>query len=321
MKKIFIFLFHVIFCTTLIAQEYQYPPMPTKNATWNVFHLSEIYKKPHDRIFSTDGDTLINNENWTKIVLTGKTIVLDQWGEVIDINTYGPLYQGAYKETDKVVLFCAPDGTITTLYDFNLQVGDTVKFLHFEGVEEDPFYWIGDTCLIVKQIDSLLVHNYYRKCIIFKRISVGIEEEALEEKWIEGIGSVHGILFPLNLRPLEIDGEEDLTCFFEDNTLIWRNGFYKTCELLTVSSPTINDQIEIYPNPASQFFNVKIPYESENFISKIELFDMMGNNVLMQSYKLHDDNYQINISNIKSGVYVLIINIDEKSITKKLIIY
>ena len=316
MKKPFILLSIVLLCNTLTAQEYQYTPMPTADVVWNVFYRPPASNKCDDRAYTIAGDTLINNELWSKIVLSGITIPMDIWGNILgDGSSYGPLYQGAYQEINKVVRFCSPDGTIDTLYDFNLNVGDTIKFLHVKGVWcYDP-----DSLLIVEQIDSILIQNHYRKCFIFKFIMMDGGYGHLTEKWIEGIGSIHGILFPLNIRTFydEASEEEDLTCFFENNELLWKHQFYKSCSVLAVQDFTLNDKVEIYPNPASQVFYIKIPDELRNSLSKIELFDVVGNRVLTQS----SNNYPINIAHIKSGIYFVVIYMGEREIIKKLIIY
>ncbi|MCL2706492.1 MAG: T9SS type A sorting domain-containing protein [Spirochaetaceae bacterium] len=321
MKKRVIFLLNTILWSTIVAQEYQYIPIPTSDATWNVFYVPPASVVPghpelyiaYNNEYSTAGDTLINGAIWTKIVLTSSSTILHHKGATA--------YQGAYIETDKIIRFCTPDGIITTLYDFNLQVGDTVKFLHFEDAN-NPIYFPQDTCLIVKQIDYILIQSHYRKCIIFKPILTG-DMRCLEEKWIEGIGSTHGVLFPLNIRPLieEINEKEDLTCFFNNNELMWQNSLYNRCELIKINDLTVIDQIEIFPNPASHFFNIKTPDEFENFLPTIELWDMIGNMVLILSYNLFEKNHQIDISQIRSGIYLLVIYIDDKRITKKLIIY
>ena len=319
MKKPFILLSIVLLCNTLTAQEYQYTPMPTADAVWNVFYRYMVSSPQHDRAYSVDGDTLINNENWTKIVLTGKSSTINYY-DSITTETYGPLYQGAYKETNKVVRFCSPEGIIDTLYNFNLNVGDTVKFLNF--VRQLYTENNDSTYLIVNKIDTILIQNYYRRSITFKPVYAFASYVPLVEQWIEGIGSNHGILYPLHLKPLDFledaQGQrEDLTCFFQNNELLWQHPYYNSCIVFAVNDITLNDKVEIYPNPASQVFYIKIPDALGNSLSKIELFDVVGNRVLTQSF-----NYcPINIAHIKSGIYFVVIYMGEREIIKKLIIY
>jgi hypothetical protein len=75
--------------------------------------------------------------------------------------------------------------------------------------------------------------------------------------------------------------------------------------------------IDIYPNPASQFFNITVSDEYRNAISNIKILDMLGNVVYNQLY----NNDSIDISNIKNGIYLLVVSMDEKKIVKKLTIY
>jgi hypothetical protein len=286
--------------------------MPTTDAIWNVFYVPPASVVPYhpelyiayNNEYSTAGDTLINGEIWTKIVLESSSTVLHHKG-TLD-------YQGAYIETDKVVRFCSPNGTITTLYDFNLQVGDSVKFLHFEEVD-DPYIWIQDTCLIVKQIDSILIHNHYRRCITFKPIHTG-DERYLEEKWIERIGSIHGILFSLNIRPLveEANEVEKLTCFFENNELLW--GSYNTCKVLQVKERYTIEKIEVYPNPAKNVLHIE-NIENVN-IHTISILNIQGQTIKQYEPKL----LQLNIADIPAGLYFIKFSTNYGKIIQKVVI-
>src|SRR5204863_2804445 len=91
-------------------------------------------------------------------------------------------YRGAIRQDtmNRKVFFVSPSNTTEQLlYDFNMQVGDTVK-----GYIE-TFTSPSDT---VKSIDSVLVGNSYRKRWT---INTGF---LWEVRFIEGIGSIHGLI-------------------------------------------------------------------------------------------------------------------------------
>ncbi|MBW2961018.1 T9SS type A sorting domain-containing protein [Mesonia aestuariivivens] len=82
----------------------------------------------------------------------------------------------------------------------------------------------------------------------------------------------------------------------------------------TLSSKEFSTQnlINIYPNPTSGFVNI----ESENLISKIELFDIFGN--LIQQYSETNKKTTINMESFAAGMYFLKVHSENHQQTLKL---
>lgn len=74
------------------------------------------------------------------------------------------------------------------------------------------------------------------------------------------------------------------------------------------------ESVQFYPNPVKNILNLKIPDEIRDFT--FEITDMPGNQILVSK----ENNNQIDISNLKPGVYLGTILIDDKRITRKIII-
>ncbi|WP_312825102.1 M28 family peptidase [Epilithonimonas sp.] len=74
------------------------------------------------------------------------------------------------------------------------------------------------------------------------------------------------------------------------------------------------ESVEFYPNPAKNILNLKIDNSVKNFT--FEMTDMNGTQILTSK----DNSHQINISQLKPGVYIGTITIENKKITKKIII-
>jgi len=101
-------------------------------------------------------------------------------------------------------------------------------------------------------------------------------------------------------------------CVFE--TSITVPVFSNTNEVL------LAENIKIYPNPASDFLNIKIKLAQSAEVN-ITLFDVLGNNI----YNLENGNgleFQelINTSNFSSGLYTILIQSEDEYWTEKLII-
>ncbi|SDB60584.1 Por secretion system C-terminal sorting domain-containing protein [Flavobacteriaceae bacterium MAR_2010_188] len=88
------------------------------------------------------------------------------------------------------------------------------------------------------------------------------------------------------------------------------------CSLSTEDS--IADAIVIYPNPANNYLNIK----SSNSISlkTINMYDMLGRNVLSKSSDFTTGLQTLNTSSLNAGIYLLEIKSADKSVTKKIII-
>jgi len=74
------------------------------------------------------------------------------------------------------------------------------------------------------------------------------------------------------------------------------------------------ESVEIYPNPAKNILNLKIDNSVKKFT--FEMIDMNGNHILTSK----DNSHQINISQLKPGVYLGTMTIENNKITKKIII-
>jgi hypothetical protein len=97
-------------------------------------------------------------------------------------------------------------------------------------------------------------------------------------------------------------------------TVKYQKGTYITTDL---SDPINNFEMQLSPNPASDFVRVKIENEKQRQIN-IEIFNLTGQIVY------HQDNIDksqiIHISELSAGVYVIKLSIDGSSKFKKLVI-
>ena len=80
---------------------------------------------------------------------------------------------------------------------------------------------------------------------------------------------------------------------------------------LGISDNTNRLEVWTYPNPASNTIYIKAPYT----VNSLTLYDVLGNLVLYSK-----DANQLNVNQIKEGIYFLKINTNKQTITKKVII-
>jgi hypothetical protein len=190
------------------------------------------------------------------------------------------------------------------LYDFNLTVGDTFHLPPFYPIEDYPNH-----IAIVLEIDSVeLSDGSFRKRYNFGNPNnlpnTGFFNCLLEDWfWIDGIGDpIHPVYAIMDC----FESVVNLDCFKYQGQELYGNCFY---------SPIFETQlnsIEIYPNPVSDKLTIKDP---NNEILALRLFDINGHQI-----SLNRNMYQMNLSELPDGVYVLKIQLNNGSvITKKIL--
>ncbi|KAA5538198.1 T9SS type A sorting domain-containing protein [Paenimyroides baculatum] len=76
------------------------------------------------------------------------------------------------------------------------------------------------------------------------------------------------------------------------------------------------DKVQIYPNPVT---SGKIYINAEtNSVKAIELYDMLGKRIL--TTEMNGYQKELNVANLKAGVYILKLSEKNNSITRKIVI-
>jgi hypothetical protein len=184
------------------------------------------------------------------------------------------------------------------LYDFSLDIGDTITQINMFGVEAEWF---------VQEIDSIEIEGIYRKQIHLSHIN-----NIISDTWIEGIGSTFGLVTPGNSV---IDAGTALLCVKRNLQNIYSNPDYDTCYIYAADNKTSTDNslITIYPNPVKEVLHLKSDVELESY----RIIDISGK--LIKTGMLTQD-YKIELSEIRAGFYIIVVNYhDDKYVAKVLI--
>lgn len=76
--------------------------------------------------------------------------------------------------------------------------------------------------------------------------------------------------------------------------------------------------IDIYPNPTNEHFNLELDLTTSKNVN-IELFNLIGQDLLTKSYEGISIKDQIDISNFSNGIYFLSIEVDGEIVTKRIV--
>lgn len=248
-------------------------------------------------VYGFQGDTLINNEQWFKLYSTSDSSFKSNL-----------VYRGLLREENNKVFYIDSLNQLETLYDFSLNVGDSVLF---------NLYGMYPEWLQVINVDSIQINGgYYRRLKFAEPTNQAFDK--LNETWIEGIGSIHGPLFP-NF-PVKFSQEMPdsmlLTCTFSDNQQVWQNPNYRSCYVNMVLSV---DQLElfdfkIYPNPFTDIIYI------ENIgLQQYELTILNSLGQTVKRMQVNHDKQIIDLADLKAGIYLLRIDSRANPMTMKII--
>ncbi len=296
----FLFFFIIQF-----AYSQEYVPFPTDSTVWNEgWSSNDGISQTGSGIeqFYLSGDTTIDNVTYS-LIYTG-------WypysPEIIPPEISQTEFVGLIREEDKKVYFTQKsvfdDSLDITdekiLYDFNLNIGDTLH-CHF---------WNPVSFRVVQEIDSVLILNgNYRK-----RYTMVGDWHSYEI--IEGIGSLDGLLFHCGA----------------DN---WHYSHWLNC-VGTVDEYIFNPKLMELPSPDARCFDTVINVESPTY-EPLTLHPNPTTGIIHLSEPMYDvhlsiyssigqkvrderafDGLTIDLNDLASGVYFIVILGDENYLGK-----
>ena len=282
MKKLLL-LFATVSTLSIKAQTLVYHPFPDSNAIWNIYFtgcMTGIDIESYSILIA--GDTLISGHTYHK--LSTPFVQVSLAGYCAQSHFAG--YKGAIRQDTliKKVFFIPPDSiTETLLYDFTMQVGDTVKgYLESWAYQADK----------VLSIDSIMVGNtFHKRWYINSGYSIYI---------IEGVGSTYGLIEYSPGSTFDFP-DNSITCFSQNGQSLYPNTS-TNCQLITTinSIDPISNQVRVFPNPSSGLFTVD--FDQPFNIKEVRVTDLLGNIVFLQQT---NNQKKIHIDNLPRGSYIL----------------
>lgn len=247
------------------------------------------------KIWQLEGDTLIDGVVWSKLVMYDDTLTNEN-----DFKGY------LKSEGNKVFYKENATDNQQLIYDFDIEVGDSVEYA-FKIGNDEYLAW-----LELIEISTININGGSYKKFTFSEpkpyeidgdfpITMG---NLLQEVWIEGIGSIRGPLFPVN--PFMLDSEwgekVDLTCSFVDETQYYHNNSYSDCYVRDVLGikDFQKELAKIYPNPIKDVIFITNP---SNHAMNIEITNNLGQIILQTELK--EGKNQLDLNTLKSGIYFI----------------
>ena len=283
----------------LSANSQTYFPLPTSNAQWNCSYAQGWFSGPNSGVdgyemsYIITGDTLIGGITYSKLNKSVNYTVNEYYSGVhFYSSTYeGISYAGCFRNdsiNQRVYYMPVDSSNEKLLYDFSLQVGDTVG--DWWNSDYNPLMYT----IIVESEDSILVNGTYRR-------RLKLTETANDPGYlIEGIGSTFGLLNPLAY----FENIGSLDCFSVNGQTLFPDGSSPCMLVDQINDLTPSSTFSIHPNPAKEFIYLNVPVKTTP--SSYEITDCTGKIIQTGRVLIQSENEQsINISNLPAGFYFL----------------
>jgi len=245
--------------------------------TWN----PPFYRQTYYHKFM--GDTIIDELNYMKVWQSE-----DEYYQNWTHNGY------IRSEENGDVFYYSNNFNGGLIYRFDVQVGDTF-------VTNNPGQWILQVEVI--SVDSVLISplDEYRKRVII----TDAEYPYFEETWIEGVGSLAGILNSgFHANPLT--GALFTTlCEWQDGTKVFSHPDWSSCFMTTVSTPENPENepvLTIFPMPLENNSVIKINKQLND--GRIVFVDMFGKTVKEMATS-NEETISIQRDSFSPGIYIV----------------
>lgn len=280
MKKHFSLIALFFFSAMLNAQN-QYLPLLEDGKEWNyrIAYGNQIFTDS----MSIIGDTLIDGQLYKKVI--------NDWASMDSLLLLR-------EDTTARQVYFLLDSTEYLLYDFSLELGDTVTIyttlpgnghLNFNPLQAN-----------VSLVDTFVdLNNIHRK-----RLWLNIPATPsffIAGPWIEGIGGETGFV-PIS-NNISINFTPNLLCAWNDGVQIYTNDSYDSCYYRLISVETFEKaSYDIFPNPAIDDVVIR---SKTHHIQSVKLYDLRGNVLLHHQNNYNEEEVTFNINGLASGMYVL----------------
>lgn len=266
----------------------QYVPFPLNDAVW-VNHAysaggwwppeyTSEYLSMIENFCVNNEDTLINSTTYTKLKFCDDS------------------YRGALRDTSGQIFFISKDSlNEMLLYDFTVNVGDTLLNIYSDWVWYDTLY--------VSNVESISIGGVSHKTIYLEDKNHNL----LPDYWIEGIGCSAGLLAAPSENNNLSGVFSRLHCFSANDSVFNYNYSYQgsgSCHLDYLSENNFFDeQFYIFPNPVNDVLYIQLPNPTEPF--EVSIYDAFGEKVHTVKGIPDMATFSVSVVGWKQGIYFI----------------
>jgi len=218
----------------------------------------------------------------------------------------GPIEALLREDTNERKVYKYEGGIDIIYYDFSLEVGESI-FISAGAVG-----WF-----IVDAIEYINTEVGLRKAWFLSNSSSGVYTPV----WIEGIGSLAGLLEPTQQPNLNWWDFPELLCFENEGVMEYKsdNGTTYGCQLesIGIEEPTNPLQVNLSPNPIKEKAIITFSNPTHS-ITELSIFDFLGK--LIKQEETTNDHFIIEKKDYQTGIYIFQIKTNKNIYKSKFII-
>ncbi|MEA1874873.1 MAG: T9SS type A sorting domain-containing protein [Bacteroidota bacterium] len=224
---------------------------------------------------------------------------------------------GYLRETMDGKVFFRTDTTgDRLLYDFNLSENDVVTVYGISGYSDEIYL---DTMrFLLSEKSEISINGNLRNLYHLNPV---LGEDTLPdatEFWIEGIGSLSGLL---HYEATLMGGNAyELLCYSHNDTLLYQHDDYNVCYYVytDLAKSKRHTTLEVFPNPTREKFTIRFDDTNLNQACRIEIYTAQGKCIIQQSIQ---KSTCVLTKNWEQGIYMLKISCNGQMFTERLIVY
>ncbi len=294
MRVISVFLSILIFL--LISLQGTSQEIVDESKLWSCM---EEHCQPWGSTYSTDyfqfeEDTIIDGFVYKKVWIS-EDETYQNWN----------FYSAFIREEDNKVYYKHMFGEEGLIYDFNLNIGDSVTINNPRAA--------GEITLVLEEVDSVFTETGYHERWQLKNNSY-----PNSEYWIRGIGSETGVLNSSTGVFGGLCGLYTLLCLKESDELVYLNPDYETCYLYV--SVEENDGENASPvivfDNVSKEVHIKL---KDNTSNSVLIADISGK--VIKQFDKANEIVRYNMATNPTGLYIVVVISNGKPATGKFFSY
>lgn len=266
---------------------------------WSILvgHCQPEYTTYTTSFFKFDNDTIIDGKLY-QMFFIAEDEFQEEW-----------FFYGSFiREENKKIYYREYYGEEGLIYDFNLQLGDTVVLNNPRAASE--------VTLILTEIDSVETTDGFRE-----RWKLTNDEFEIPEYWIEGIGSMAGVINSTTEVFGGLCGTYILLCEEENENTIYQNPQYEYCYYLLLDA---GNNIDIKEETFSVIYRQSIKQIDIAFNTNEERLVVVTNiqGQLISKTQSNDAHLSFMLSSKNTGLYIITaLQNNGNVVSKKIMVY
>jgi hypothetical protein len=268
---------------------------------WNLTIYDDDFSPEHPKPtwtyygLKTGADTLIGEVSYKKLYKSNDSLF-----------SVASIIGGIREDSNRIYLsksVYSPDEIL--LYDFNMDTGDTLIVNRLIRIEHHSYYSLSAK---VDSINTIELNGESKKRLYLTYNCIDGPGEIENDIWVEGIGSIfRGLLNPSCKCLTGCYSRSYLTCYSENDLLIWRDSTFEDCY---VYSHGIADNIKQADH--NNLISMRSEGNMVQVKSSIPILSVkamnLGGSILFENNHLNSNYYEFTLKDQWHGLMIVIVN-------------